>query len=402
MKNKINKLVVENNEKSSEKLIFKYLKESKIIQIKSSLSIDTHSFSQINHDGPGIILKSSGSQHKPKFCFHEVKNLNQSANFSGIWLKEQGFNLRNIFIFNTLPLNHISGFMPLWRSKIWECEYINISPNLIKRTKDLLEYSLSIKKNTQKRFITSLVPTQLYRLLTNKDGISWLKLFHLIWVGGASISRNILETCIKEKINISPCYGATETAAMVSSLKPQEFLNRNFNAGELLKDVNIKINSKNLIEIKTDRIGLELGKSSEIIDFKNENGWWESGDIGTKFNKNNKEYLKVYGRIDNTIISGGETIFLDLIEKRIEDFIIKRTIPIEYFKFEKINDKMWGSRYEILIYFKKNIEENIILKSLEELNSLSDNFSRFERPVKWLVIKSNLNDKNVRNWKKIL
>ena len=63
---------------------------------------------------------------------------------------------------------------------------------------------------------------------------------------------------------------------------------------------------------------------------------------------------------------------------------------------------MWGSRYEILIYFKKNIEENIILKSLEELNSLSDNFSRFERPVKWLVIKSNLNDKNVRNWKKIL
>ncbi len=402
MKNKINKLVVENNEKSSEKLIFEYLKESKIIQIQSSLSIDSHSFSQINHDGPGIILNSSGTQNNPKFCFHEIKNLNQSANFSGIWLEEQGFNLGNILIFNTLPLNHISGFMPIWRSKIWECEYINISPTLIKRTKDLLEYSLSIKKKTQKKFITSLVPTQLYRLLSKKDGISWLKLFHLIWVGGASISRNILEKCIKEKINLSPCYGATETAAMVSSLRPKEFLNKNFNAGELLKDVSININSRNLIEIKTDRIGLELRESSEIKDFKNEDGWWESGDIGIKFQNNKKEYLKVYGRIDNTINSGGETIFLDLIEKRIEDFIIKQTIPIEYFKFEKINDKIWGSRYKILIFFKKNIEENIILKSLEELKSLSDNFARYEKPIEWLVINSNPNYKNVRNWKKIL
>ena len=99
--------------------------------------------------------------------------------------------------------------MPLWRSKIWECEYINISREMIKESKYLLEKTLTIKGKSRKKLITSLVPTQLYRLLLNEDGIYWLNLFDLIWVGGASISKNILKKCIQKKINLSPCYGAT-------------------------------------------------------------------------------------------------------------------------------------------------------------------------------------------------
>ena len=41
-------------------------------------------------------------------------------------------------------------------------------------------------------------------------------------VGGASISGETAEN-IKEKIKLAPCYGTTETAAMVY-LKPKEFL----------------------------------------------------------------------------------------------------------------------------------------------------------------------------------
>ena len=386
MKNKINKIIVEYNEEFSSELILQYLKERKVIQIKSKFYI-SNPLSSKNLENPGVIINSSGSKNMPKHCYHSIANLNQSANYCGKWLQEQDFDLSNIIIFNTLPLSHISGFMPLWRSKIWECDYINISRKMIKESRYLLEKTLRIKGKSHKKLITSLVPTQLYRLLLNKDGIYWLNLFDLIWVGGASISKNILKKCIQEKINLSPCYGATETAAMISSLKPREFLNGNLNDGEILKDIKVRINEKNLIEIKTERIGKEVSESSKIKDFKNHEGWWESGDIGKKFTKNNKEYLIVYGRVDNTINSGGEIIFLDLIQQRILDFITKEGLPIQNFKFEKINDNIWGEKYRILINFKENTENKNLFKSIKKLEDFSDSFQKFEKPFEWLVNK---------------
>ena len=399
MKNKIHEIIVEYNEEFSSELILQYLKERKVIQIKSKFYI-SNPLSSENLKNPGVIINSSGSINMPKHCYHSIANLNQSAKYCGKWLEEQDFDLSNIIIFNTLPLSHISGFMPLWRSKIWDCEYINISPKIIKESKYLLEQTLKIKGKSRKILITSLVPTQLYRLLLNKDGINWLNLFDLIWVGGASVSKNILKKCIKEKINLSPCYGATETAAMISSLKPREFLNSNLNDGEIFKDINVRINEKNLIEIKTERIGKEVSQSSEIKDFKNIDGWWESGDIGKKFIKNNKEYLIVYGRVDNTINSGGEIVFLDLIKKRILDFINNEDLPVKNFKFEKINDLIWGQRYRILIDFKENTANKNLFKSIKKLENFSENFQKFERPFEWIVNEEEIDSDNyIKDWK---
>ena len=399
MNHKINEIIVEHNDELSSELILQYLQERKLIQIKNNSCISNR-LSPIKSGNPGVIINSSGSINMPKHCYHSIANLNQSAKYCGKWLEEQDFDLSNIIIFNTLPLSHISGFMPLWRSKIWDCEYINISPKIIKESKYLLEQTLKIKGKSRKILITSLVPTQLYRLLLNKDGINWLNLFDLIWVGGASVSKNILKKCIKEKINLSPCYGATETAAMISSLKPREFLNGNLNDGEIFKDINVRINEKNLIEIKTERIGKEVSQSSEIKDFKNIDGWWESGDIGKKFIKNNKEYLIVYGRVDNTINSGGEIVFLDLIKKRILDFITNEDLPVENFKFEKINDLIWGQRYRILIDFKENTANKNLFKSIKKLENFSETFQKFERPFEWIVNEEEIDSDNyIKDWK---
>ncbi len=400
MNNKIKEITVKHNDDLSSELILQCLKEKKIIQLKSNFYISNYRLSPINLQSPGVIINSSGSKNVPKHCYHSVANLNQSANYCGKWLEEQDFDLSNIIIFNTLPLFHISGFMPLWRSKIWECEYINISPKMIRESKYLLEKTLIIKGKSRKILITSLVPTQLYRLLLNKEGVNWLNLFDLIWVGGASISKNILKKCIQEKINLSPCYGATETAAMISSLKPREFLNGNLNDGEILEDINVRINKKNLIEIRTERIGQEVSQFSKIKDFKNKDGWWESGDIGKKFRKNNKEYLIVYGRVDNTINSGGEIVFLDLIKQRLMDFINKKNLPIEHLKLEKLNDITWGQRYRILLYFKENTENKILFRSIKKLEDFSDTFQKFEKPFDWIVNEKEIySDNLMKDWK---
>ena len=399
MRNKIIELLVNNNESLSEKIILNYIKQKKIIFIKKENFYYKNHSKIINFYGPAIILNSSGSKNSPKTCLHPLKNLNNSAYSSGEWLEEQGFELDKCVIFNTLPLNHISGFMPLWRSKIWNCEYIRISPELLKETKKLLQKTFELKIKKNKTLITSLVPTQLFRLLSNNYGIEWLKSFNLIWVGGAKIPKSILQKCIKEEINLSPCYGSTETAAMISALKPEEFLKGNDTTGEILSDINLRINNQNLIEIKTNRIGIEIKDSGKLKDFNRNDGWWESGDLGEIIFAKNKQYLKIHGRIDNTLNSGGETIFLDLIEKKLDDFIVKEKLPIMDLKFEKIKDELWGNRFQIIVKIKNFHTDEVILNILGKLKKFSETFPKHEQPTKWILKNDDQYDKE--NWKSI-
>ena len=394
MKNEIHIIEVENNEKESIKKILKNLDEQKIIYIRDKFNNSNEFLESVDLNGPAIILNSSGTTGKPRKCIHHLKNINSSAAASGRWLKEQGFELEKCFIFNTLPLNHISGLMPLFRSKIWKCDYINISPKLIKESQKLLKITKDIQNKDKKHFITSLVPTQLKRLLSEKDGIKWLQIFDLIWIGGASISSEMSNKCRERKINLAPCYGATETAAMITSLKPKEFLKGHDNVGESLIDTEFKINQKGLIEIKSDRIGIELLESSKTKSFKNKNGWWESSDLGEINKTNDSIYLTVLGRIDKAFNSGGEIVFPKVIKDKLNNFIIRENIPINKFKISKITDKVWGNKFEIVIFFKNQVNYKIIENSLNLLKNFTQSWPKHERPDKWIVAKKYQNKSN--------
>ena len=390
MKNKIHIIEVENNEKESIKKILENINDKKITYIKNKSYKTEEILETIDITGPAIILNSSGSSGKPRKCIHSLENLNSSAKASGIWLEKQGFKLQNCLIFNTLPLNHISGLMPLFRSKIWNCDYINISPKLIKKTKELLVFTNEIKKENQ-HLITSLVPTQLKRLLSEKDGINWLKIFDLIWIGGASISSETSSKCRLEKINLAPCYGSTETAAMVTSLKPKEFLEGIDNVGEILCDINLRISKKGLIQIKSERIGIELLEPSKTKNFKDKNGWWESSDLGEIQELNDSSYLKFISRIDNAFNSGGEIVFPEVIKLRLSEFISNEKIPIENFMISNIPNKEWGNKIEIIIDFKKQTSKTDIEYSLKLLKNFSKNWPKHERPKTWIIGKNQSN-----------
>jgi len=388
MKNKIHIIEVENNETQSVEKIIKKIRENKIVYVKNKFYEKEDVLDEINEKGPAIILNSSGSSGKPRKCFHHLDNLKLSAASSGQWLMEQGFELQNCLIFNTLPLNHISGLMPIFRSQSWGCDCINISPNLIKKTRELLLFTIKSKKN-KKHLITSLVPTQLKRLLAQKDGINWLKIFDLIWVGGAAISGETAEQCIQEKIKLAPCYGSTETAAMVTSLKPKEFLMGFENVGEILSDTKIRINAEGLIEIKSTRIGIEIIDSLKTENFKNKNGWWQSGDLGEINQINNSLYLNFLGRSDNAFNSGGEIVFPEVIESRLNDFIMKENIPINKFNILKVSNKLWGNKIKIIVEFRELTNDKNIEISLNLLKNFSQSWPKHEKPEKWIIKNKN-------------
>ena len=399
MKNKIHTIEVENNETQSVEKIIEKIRENKIIYVKNKFYEDKDTLDSITENGPAIILNSSGSSGKPRQCFHHLDNLKLSAATSGQWLIKQGFELQNCLILNTLPLNHISGLMPIFRSQTWGCDCINISPNLIKKTRELLLFTIKSKKD-KKHLITSLVPTQLQRLLAQKDGISWLKIFDLIWVGGASISSETAEQCIEEKIKLAPCYGSTETAAMVTSLKPKEFLMGFKNVGEILPDTKIRINTQGLIEINSARIGIEIKDSSKTENFKNKNGWWQTGDLGEINQINNSLYLNFLGRSDNAFNSGGEIVFPEVIESRLNDFIMKENIPINKFNISKVSDKLWGNKIKIILEYKEHTNHKNIENSLNLLKEFSQSWPKHEKPEKWIVKKNTTPEKINYKFKK--
>ncbi|ABM71412.1 probable O-succinylbenzoic acid--CoA ligase (OSB-CoA synthetase) [Prochlorococcus marinus str. MIT 9515] len=391
MKNKIHIIEVENNEKESTKKILKNIKEKKIIYIKNRSHEYEEIYKAINIRGPAVILNSSGSSGKPRKCIHKLENLYSSAKASGIWLERQGFKLKHCLVFNTLPLNHISGLMPLFRSQIWDCEHINISPALIKNPKELVVFTNKIKKDKH-HLITSLVPIQLKRLLSEKNGIDWLKIFDLIWIGGASLSIETSRKCRFEKINLAPCYGSTETAAMVTSLKPKEFLEGLDNVGEILTDIKLRISKNGLIQIQSDRIGIELLESYQTKNFKDKNGWWESSDSGEIQKLNNSLYLKFIRRTDNAFNSGGEIVFPEVIKLRLNEFILNKKIPIENFIISNIPNKEWGNKMVIIINFKKQTDKTNIEYSLKLLKNFSKNWPKHERPKNWIIGKPKKDD----------
>ena len=70
--------------------------------------------SSILPEGEGIIISSGGSIGGPNLCFQSIKNLTNSALATGKWLKNNGLNPNECIILISLPLHHISGFMPWW------------------------------------------------------------------------------------------------------------------------------------------------------------------------------------------------------------------------------------------------------------------------------------------------
>ena len=71
--------------------------------------------SSILPEGEGIIISSGGSIGGSNLCLQSKKNLTDSASATGMWLKNHGLKPNECIILNSLPLHHISGFMPWWR-----------------------------------------------------------------------------------------------------------------------------------------------------------------------------------------------------------------------------------------------------------------------------------------------
>ena len=361
--------------------ILKNLKEHNWVYLAPPKDEEEFSISSTLPEGEGIIIASGGSIRGPSLCFQSINNLTNSAIASGNWLKSHGLNPKECIILNSLPLHHVSGFMPWWRHHIWGAEHHFITRAMMHEPNQLEKFSEKLTHKSRRPIITSLVPTQLLALINNNYGLKWLQSLAIIWVGGASIPTDLANKARKKSINLSPCYGATETAAMVTCLSPRDFLEGSNSVGFPLEDIDIEINKKNLLSIKTSRLAISKWQKNKLEPITNSNGWWETGDLAQYIIINNKKALKILGRRDSAINSGGETIFPEDVEVKLMKIISKNQIPIRDIFVLGVNDKKWGQSLVALIRFNKKELKKYQIVSL--LNDLIQDWQASKKPLKW-------------------
>ncbi len=353
-------------------------------------------------EGPGIIISSSGSAGSSHHCLHRCSHLDQSAHATAHWLRTQNIQPERCHIFNPLPFHHVSGLMPWWRSRQWGTSHEWVTPSLMKDPSELAKkYKLQFSEKKAPLLI-SLVPIQLKRLLENESGINWLKCFSVVWVGGSLLSSNLIRIARSHKIRLAPCYGTTETMAMVTALKPQDFLKGHNDLGAPLIDIELRLSKNNALEIRTSRLALTLWQDNKTKGVRNKDGWWQSADAAEIIQRNNQQRLLIKGRLDNAIHSGAETIFPERLQERLLKNAYQDQLPIQSIFLTSHVHEEWGDQLIALVRLNKNYSQENLTMVFTQLVGLVKEWLPAEKPFEWYhcpKLKLNANGKwDTKEW----
>ncbi len=333
--------------------------------------------------GPGVIMRGGGSTGKLQQCLHESSHFDQSSLATAQWIKQQGIEPESCYILNPLPLHHVSGLLPWWRSRCWGAKHKWITPKAMHDPNQLEEDLNALLQKGIGPIITSLVPTQLHRLLQHPSGVRWLQLCTIIYIGGSSLSTELANASRELQLPLAPCYGTTETAAMVTAQTPKAFLSGNNLLGAPLNDVELRLGKTNSLQIRTQRLAKVFSADGNLKSIQDSCGWWESGDAAALILDNQIQQLKVIGRRDTAINTGGEIIFPETLQVKLVRAAQKNQIPIKAILLIPIRNAEWGSRLVALVRLKSKastLEHQTVLIRLQQI---VQSWPPFERPITW-------------------
>ena len=250
-----------------------------------------------------LMIPTGGTSGKLKFARHDGGTL--AAAVHGF---ARHFGLARVNAVGVLPLHHVSGLMAWMRCALTGGEFLPL---------DWREVAAGVRPVLAEKpdgWTISLVPTQLERLMNGWSPIStsatragmetsahleWLRQFRIIFLGGAPAWPDLLDRAAAQGLPLSLGYGMTETAAMVTALRPGEFLAGRRDCGPALPHATVRIGADDTIVIAGDSL------------FRGYHPHWRDGvefETADRGRLNPQGHLQVLGRRDAVIITGGEKV----------------------------------------------------------------------------------------------
>ena len=236
------------------------------------------------------VVLTSGSTGTPKRTMLSVESLAASSVGTAMALSGEGQWLL------ALPMNYVAGLQVLVRSlfagtRPWAMDLSGgFTPEAF--TEAALEL-------TDKMRFTSLVPTQLSRLLTNPSAetLTVLRRFNAILLGGGPINPVLLEAARGAGLNVITTYGMSETCGgCVYDGVPLEGVRLDIRDGRVFLGGDVVAAGYLGDAALTSASFTEEADDGEMVR------WYESGDLGEL---DGEGRLRVLGRADDVIITGG-------------------------------------------------------------------------------------------------
>jgi len=278
-----------------------------------------------------LIIESSGSTGSPKKIYLSKEALIASTEATKLAIGEGQWLL-------SLPINYIAGAMVLVRSILAGTKPVvmntgvSFTPEAFSRSASLL--------TSEDRFV-SLVPTQLMRIreacLEDSYLLSQMKKFKAVLVGGQSVSPELLEYFRSAGVNVMTTYGMAETSGGCVY------------DGGALPGVELKINPDGTIAIAGPML------ANGVAD---ESGFMNTSDQGELFDG----FLRVLGRADRVLISGGLKVGLDQVEA------VAASIPgVVEVAATALNSSEWGQRVGLVYVGSPEVADYMAAGVFEQL-----------------------------------
>ncbi len=229
-----------------------------------------------------LVVFTSGTGGRPKGVRLTMDNLEAA---SGASIEHLGHDGSDTWLL-AMPLHHVAGMSILVRS-IYAGGSVRLLPGF-----DVDTFSVAMGEDVT---MVSVVPTMLHRILEHDAGP--YQGLRAVLVGGGPIPDGLLRKGAEAGLPVLPTYGMTETFGQVATLKPGSPLE---SRAHPLPGIRLRIEPDGRIAVKGRQLFAGyLGAPDRDDD------WFITSDLG---DLNDDGALRVAGRVDAVIVTGGENI----------------------------------------------------------------------------------------------
>ncbi|MFJ6156976.1 AMP-binding protein [Pseudarthrobacter sp. NPDC092184] len=250
-------------------------------------------------DDAVAVVRTSGSTGAPKATVLTVESLAASSMATALALKGEGQWLL------ALPVQYVAGIQVLVRSL-----FAGTRPWVMDMSHGFTPeaFTAAAEELTDKIRFTSLVPTQLQRLLNapSPETLAVLRRFNAVLLGGAPAPASLLAAAREAGVRVVTTYGSAESCGGCVY------------DGFPLEGVSVRVEEDGRILLGGDTIAAGYLESPESTDtFFEEDGvrWYRTSDLGSI---DDDGRLTVLGRADDVIITGGVKVSAAHVQEELE------------------------------------------------------------------------------------